>query len=95
MRHTLLTLAALIALSSSTVADTIKATVNGMVCAFCATGIEKTFKARPEVNTVKVDLEKKLVTIDTRPGQTMNDAEITKVINSAGYSVTRIIREKP
>ena len=95
MRHTLLTLAALIALSSSTLADTIKATVNGMVCAFCATGIEKTFKARPEVNTVKVDLEKKLVTIDTRPGQTMNDAEITKVINSAGYSVTRIIREKP
>jgi mercuric ion binding protein len=95
MRHTLLTLAALIALSSPTLADTIKATVNGMVCAFCATGIEKTFKTRPEVNTVKVDLEKKLVTIDTKPGQTMNDAEITKVINSAGYSVTRIIREKP
>ena len=63
MRHIMLTLAILITLSGSALAETITTTVNGMVCAFCATGIEKTFRKQPEVATVKVDLEKKLVTI--------------------------------
>jgi len=39
-----------------------------MVCAFCATGIEKTFRKQPEVATVKVDLQTKLVSITTKPG---------------------------
>ena len=65
-----------------------------MVCAFCATGIEKKFRAKPEVDTVKVDLPKKLVTIKTKPGQTISDATVTQVINYAGYSVKSIVREK-
>lgn len=65
-----------------------------MVCAFCATGIEKKFRTKPEVDTVKVDLPKKLVTIKTKPGQTISDAAVTQVINYAGYSVKNIVREK-
>ena len=34
--------------------------VKGMVCAFCATGIEKTFRKQPEVESVKVDLPRRL-----------------------------------
>ena len=94
MRHFLLAVTILIALSGSTFAETIKATVNGMVCAFCATGLEKTFKKQPEVNSVKVDLEKKLVTINTKQGQTINDARITEAITYAGYSVKSIVRDK-
>jgi cation transport ATPase len=94
MRHILLTFAVLIALSGSTLGETIKATVNGMVCAFCATGIEKKFRTKPEVDTVKVDLPKKLVTIKTKPGQTISDAAVTQVINYAGYSIKNIVREK-
>ena len=76
------------------VADTIKATVNGMVCGFCATGIEKTFKAQQEVKTVNVDLQKKLVTIQTKEGQTIDDAKLKKLIGNAGYAVVAIAREK-
>lgn len=94
MRHILLALTILVALSSLALAETIKATVNGMVCAFCATGIEKTFKKQSEVNTVQVDLPKKLVTINIKPGQTLSDAKITEVIKYAGYSVKSIVREK-
>lgn len=94
MRRTLLSFAFLAAMSASVLAETIKATVNGMVCAFCATGIEKTFRAQPEVNSVKIDLNKKLVTINTKQGQTISDAKITKVIKHAGYSVKSIAREK-
>ena len=75
-------------------ADTIKATVNGMVCGFCATGIEKTFKTQKEVKTVNVDLQNKLVTIQTKEGQTIDDAKLKKLIGNAGYSVVGIVREK-
>jgi len=70
----------------------IKVSVNGLVCAFCATGIEKTFKKQPAVAAIKVDLENKLVTINTKPQQTLDDAVVTKLITDAGYSITGITR---
>jgi copper chaperone CopZ len=94
MRHTVLTLIVLAALSGSALAETIHTTVNGMVCAFCATGIEKTFRKQPEVASVKVDLPKKLVTITTKPGKTLSDAKIKEVVTYSGYSMGNIVREK-
>lgn len=93
MQKILLT-TALMMFASVANAETIKASVNGLVCAFCATGIEKTFKAEPAVETVHVDLESKLVTINTKADQKMDDAAITKLITDAGYTVTGIKREK-
>jgi len=89
-----LTFIIMLGLSAAAYPGTIKASVNGMVCAFCATGIEKTFKAQPEVKTVTVDLQKKLVTIETKDGQTIDDAKLKKLIGNAGYSVVTIAREK-
>jgi copper chaperone CopZ len=94
MRVLLFTLTMMIALTGNAYAETVKATVNGMVCAFCAAGIEKTFKSQPEVGSVKVDLDQKLVTINTKNDQTISDEKITKVINDAGYTVADIVREK-
>ena len=93
MRLTLLTLTTLISLSASALAETVRVTVNGMVCAFCATSIEKTFKKEPQVATVEIDLKKKLVTIMTKRGTTISDAKIHEVINYAGYTHTSIVRE--
>jgi len=81
-------------LTAAVSADTIKAKVNGMVCGFCATGIEKTFRAQPEVKTVNVDLENKLVTIQTKQGRTMDDSKIKKLLGNAGYSVVAVARQK-
>jgi mercuric ion binding protein len=94
MRYTSLALIIGLNLCGIAAADTIKATVNGMVCGFCATGIEKTFKAQPEVKTVNVDLENKLVTIQTKQGQTLDDTKIKKLLGNAGYSVAAVAREK-
>lgn len=80
--------------SQAASAETILAKVNGLVCAFCATGIEKTFKAEAAVNTVHVDLESKLVTINTKADQKIDDATITKLITDAGYTVVGIERKK-
>ncbi len=89
-----LTIIVIFGLTAAVSADTIKATVNGMVCGFCATGIEKTFRAQPEVKTVDVDLENKLVTIQTKQGRTLDDSKIKKLLGNAGYSVVAVARQK-
>jgi len=94
MKHTALILAILVGLSGSAFAETIKTTVNGMVCAFCATGIEKTFRKQPEVESVHVDLPKKLVTVKTKPGKTLADSKIKEIVTYSGYTMGQIVREK-
>ena len=94
MRNTMITLAAFMALTGSAWAETITTTVHGMVCAFCATGIEKTFRKQPEVATVKVDLPKKQVVITTKPGKTLPDAKIQEVVTYSGYKMGMIHRTK-
>ena len=94
MRHILLTVIALTILSGSALAETIRTTVNGMVCTFCATGIEKIFHKQPEVATVHADLPEKTVTITTKPGRTLSDAKVKEIVTYSGYTMGKIIREK-
>jgi copper chaperone CopZ len=81
-------------LATSASAATIHVGVKGLVCAFCATGLEKTFKKEAAIESVKVDLESKLVTLDTKPKQDIDDATITKLITDAGFTITDIHRGK-
>jgi mercuric ion binding protein len=94
MKTKLLTLVIAFGLTGLVSAETIHTTVNGMVCAFCATGIEKTFRKQPEVETVKVDLPSKQVTIKTKAGKTLTDAKIKEVVSYSGYTMGKIVREK-
>ena len=94
MRNVVLTIIILTGLTASAFAETITTTVNGMVCAFCATGIEKTFRRQPEVATVKVDLPSKAVTITTKPGKTLSDSKIKEIVTYSGYTMGKIVRTK-
>ncbi len=94
MKKLLMLTSAIIIMSGTAYAETIKASVNGLVCSFCATGIEKTFKKQSEVESVHVDLDSKLVTIKTKSEKSLDDATVTKLITDAGYSVTGITRKK-
>lgn len=71
---------------------TLKAEVNGMVCAFCAKGIEKKLKALPEGQAAFVDLKSRVVAFQLKDGQTLTDEKFNKVIQDAGYSVTKVER---
>ncbi len=96
MRSILIAVFSLIAVSASTAAraETIVANVNGMVCAMCVTGIEKSFRKVQAVDAVKVDLDTKKVTVRTKDGQSLDDATVTKTIINAGYAVTGISRSR-
>jgi copper chaperone CopZ len=79
-------------ISVSAFAEKVKVAVDGMVCAFCAQGIEKKFKADPAVESCKVDLEKKEVEITLKKDQKMTDEKIKKTIKESGYNVHRLER---
>ena len=71
---------------------TIEMKVNGLVCGFCAQGIEKTLRKNPATSDVVVSLEHKLVAISTREGQDIPDAELTRALTDSGYDVKGIAR---
>ena len=60
--------------------------VKGMVCSFCAQGIEKNFNKKPQVKSTKVDLEKMEVSVTLKPKKTLSTAEIKKVVTEAGFA---------
>ncbi|MGL4575472.1 MAG: heavy-metal-associated domain-containing protein [Burkholderiaceae bacterium] len=74
---------------SAQAAQSIKAEVNGMVCAFCAQGIEKKMKAQASTKNVYVDLKKKVVAVELKDGQTMDLDKFKAEIKDAGYDVVK------
>jgi copper chaperone CopZ len=77
---------------SSAHAATIEMTVNGLVCGFCAQGIDKTLRKNAATADVFVSLETRLVAVETKPGADIPDATLRKALQDAGYDVKAIAR---
>lgn len=90
MLRTFLCAALLAATATANAATTTKITVNGMVCAFCAQGIEKRLTALPQTQGVYVNLARKVVAVEAKPGQTLDEAQLRAEIRDAGYDVVGI-----
>ncbi len=88
MRKFLITVMVLFSLN--TYAVTQKIEVLGMVCAFCAQGIEKSFSSDENIKDVFVNLENYFVVIESRDGKSIDDNYITTIITDAGYDVQKI-----
>ena len=88
--RSLLALALATMTASSFAATSVKATVNGMVCAFCAQGIEKRLSKLPATQAVYVDLKQKVVAVEAKDGQTLDAKAITAEIIDAGYDVIKL-----
>jgi len=73
-------------------ASTIEMKVFGMVCGFCAQGIESNLRKHPAVTGVVVNLDKQLVVVTTKDGQDVPDAELSKAIVDAGYDLKSVTR---
>lgn len=70
--------------------QTIKASVNGMVCAFCAQGIEKKLRALGQTKDVYVNLKQKVVAVELKDGQSLTHEAFAMLIKDAGYEVTAV-----
>jgi mercuric ion binding protein len=67
-----------------------KVTVNGMVCSFCAQGIEKSIMKMDDAKAIFVDLKNKVVVIEAKEGKTLNEKLISQEIKDSGYDVVKI-----
>ncbi|HEY5802461.1 MAG TPA: heavy-metal-associated domain-containing protein [Lysobacter sp.] len=92
IRFKSLVAAAMLAASSLASAATIEMDVNGLVCAFCAQGIEKSLKAFPATDGVFVSLEHRIVAVHLKDGTDIDDAALRKAITDSGYTVVAIRR---
>ncbi len=79
-------------LSGVASADTIEMKVFGLVCGFCAQGIEKTLRKNPATADVLVSLESGLVAVATQEGKDIPDADLTRALTDSGYDVKAIMR---
>jgi copper chaperone CopZ len=76
-------------LTSSVFAATQKIEVNGMVCAFCAQGIEKSLSKIETTKDVYVNLDEGFVILEsTNDG--LSEDKIKNIIVDSGYEVTKI-----
>jgi mercuric ion binding protein len=73
-------------------AATIEVAVNGLVCGFCAQGIEKRLRKFPATAEVLVSLEQRLVAVALQPGTDISDTQLTEALEGAGYAVKAIRR---
>ena len=84
---------AAISLASPALAGTVEIGVDGLVCAFCVKGIEKSFRKQDSVEDVKVDLDAKRVSVITKQGKVIGDDVIKQIVSDAGYNTTTIIHK--
>ncbi|MBC87003.1 MAG: hypothetical protein CL677_07465 [Bdellovibrionaceae bacterium] len=73
------------ATSKKVAKDKLLIKVNGMVCAFCAQGIEKNFNAREEVKSTKVNLDKMEVLVTFVEGKELSESVVKSIVSGAGF----------
>jgi mercuric ion binding protein len=90
MKHLAILLSLCLPLTAQ--ATTIEMTVNGLVCAFCAQGIEKKLRKFPATSDVVVNLEHRLVAVGLKNGTDIPDEALRKALTDAGYTIKTIER---
>ena len=91
----LLVLAALLsarALAAAEAPSTIEMQVDGLVCAFCAQGIEKKLRKVTATDDVFVSLEHKLVAVALKPRLDIGDEALRALLTEAGYTLKSVKR---
>lgn len=60
--------------------------VDGLACPFCVYGIEKKLKSIDGVEGVDVDLEKGVVSVNTRANVKLTESGMVKLFKDAGFT---------
>ena len=66
--------------------------VDGMVCPFCAYGLEKRLQEIASIDAVLIRISDGLVQIRTKENQELTDAALEDAVKKSGFSLTGIER---
>ena len=61
--------------------------IKGMVCSFCAQGLQKGIGKLEEVENVEINLKKGYAKITVKEGETIRMDEVKEIIKDAGYLI--------
>lgn len=75
-------------------AEKIEVEVQGMVCDFCAQGLQKTIGALDEVDKINVDMDSQKVSIFLKDDKDLADEKIKELIVGNGFSVVDIVHKQ-
>ena len=67
--------------------------IDGLVCPYCAYGIEKKLKKIEGVEEIDVDLNNGLVTVNVASGVTLTDEQMVKLMTDAGFTFRSMVAE--
>ena len=71
---------------------TVRLKVNGMVCPFCAYGLEKRLQEIARIDAVLIRISDVLVQIRTKEDQELTDEVLADVVKKSGFSLIEIER---
>ena len=71
---------------------TVRLKVNGMVCPFCAYGLEKRLQEIASIDAVLIRISDGLVQIRTKEDQELTDEVLADVVKKSGFSLIEIER---
>ena len=80
----------LLASAPALATESVLAQVNGMVCAFCAQGIEAKLRTLPQTQDVYVNLGQSIVAVQMKEGTRLSTDTVREVVKDAGYEVAAI-----
>lgn len=77
----------ILAVANTAIAETMvySIRVDGLVCPYCAYGIEKKLNEREGIKFIDMDLEKGVVTVEADDVQ-LNDAQLKQLFQDAGFT---------
>ncbi len=90
MKKIFISLVLTILTNTAFAATSIHAEVKGIVCAFCAKGIDKKLRELDSTHDVWVDLKNRMVVVELKDQKTMSLDSFTKLIKESGYDVTSV-----
>ncbi len=74
--------------------NSVEVQIDGLACPFCAYGLEKKLSDLDGVDSIKIDIEKGIVTLIIQEDKTINKEVIKEKIKEAGFTPGEIIIEK-
>jgi copper chaperone CopZ len=74
-------------------AEHVELKVEGLACQFCAQGLEKKLSGQSGISDVKVDMKTRKVSFVS--DKKIEDTQITKIVEDAGYKVKEDIQHHP
>ena len=94
LRATLLALLFSFQVQASEIPNTLELRVDGLVCAFCAQGIERKLKGEDATEAVFVSLADGLVAVALKPGTDIADERLERLLRESGYTLRGVERSE-